>query len=493
VPRVMPRVRCVRCSHKLETTDLDPACNKCGSPVIIAGREGVSVSESDLEGLSPGVWRYRAFLPEIANEDIVTLGEGATPLLQAERLGDELGLDHLLLKDESRNPTGSFLDRGSTVLVSLASRSGVRECACVTTGNLGASLAAYCAKANIRARIRVNPNTDQGKLFQMLAYGAEVEASSSSSFEPDATRRLLAVTAANPYLLEGEKTTGFEMVQELGWKSPDVVVVPVGTGGHLSMIWRSLVEMRLAGLVDKSSCRLLGVRLEEPPARSNAPRGNREAFLRSSQLVELEESEHFFLSEAERSMAESGGAEITTTGSQALAATSLLARTEGIFAEPSSASVVACLGESIRSGQIRKGERVVCVITGAGLKDTKAVSRLARQTRRVALREGLAMRSPTIGETKLVILRLLRRSPGYGYELWLLLRSSRRISTASVYQHLSELEELLLVRRRGFVVTKGRERVVYELTKKGADFLKMMDRLGLPSRNTRRSMDPAPS
>jgi len=481
LPRVVRQVRCVRCSITTDTTALDPSCGECGSPVIFAGRGGVSVSRSDVEGLPPGVWRYRAFLPEIASEDIVTLGEGATPLLQAERLGDEFGLSHLLLKDESRNPTGSFLDRGSTVLISLASRSGVRECACVTTGNLGASLAAYCAKADIGARVRVNPNTDQGKLFQMLAYGAKVEASSSSSSDRDTGPRFLAVTAANPYLLEGEKTTGFEMVQELGWESPDVVVVPVGTGGHLSMIWRSIVEMRAAGLLDQSSCRLLGVRLEGPPPRPNALRGTREAFLRGSQLVELEESEHFFLSEAERSMAESGGAEITTTVNQTLAATGLLARTEGIFAEPSSASVVACLGEAIRSGQIRKGERVVCVITGAGLKDTKAVSRLAKQTRKLALREGLAMRSPTIGETKLAILRLLRRGPSYGYELWLLLGSSRRISTASVYQHLSELEGFLLVRRRGFIIAKGRERVVYDLTKKGADLLRMMDRLGLPT------------
>ena len=486
MPRIT-RVRCVRCSSTSETAALDPSCSRCGSPVIIAGEEGVTVTRSELESMPPGVWRYRSFLPQIANEDIVTLGEGATPLLQAERLGDELGLSHLFLKDESRNPTGSFLDRGSTVLVSLASKSGVRECACITTGNLGASLAAYCAKAGVRAHVRVNPNTDQGKLFQMLAYGAEVEASSSGTFGGETDPRLLTVTAANPYLLEGEKTTGLEIVQELGWKSPDVVVVPVGTGGHLTMIWRSLVHLRAVGLLDQSPCRLLGVRLEEPPPSGvNLSGGNREKIFRSSRLVELGESEGFFLSEAERSMAESGGTEITTTGGQTLAAMGLLARTEGIFAEPSSASVVACLGQAVRSGQIGRGERVVCVITGAGLKDTRAVSRLARQTRKVALREDLAMRSPTIGETKLAILRLLRRGPTYGYELWSLLRSSRRISTASVYQHLSELEGLLLVRRRGFVVAKGRERILYDLTKKGADLLKMMDRLGLPSRRRSR-------
>lgn len=476
----MPRMRCVRCSHAQDSEDLDPRCGRCGSPVVIDDPLTTPVSKARLDDLPPGVWRYRAFLPDVGTEDRVTLGEGATPLLRAERLGEELGLGKLLLKDESRNPTGSFLDRGSTVLVSLAKRKGVQECACVTTGNLGASLAAYCARANLRARVRVNPNTDQGKLFQMVAYGAEIEASASSSLRRGADSRYLAVTAANPYLLEGEKTTGFEMVQELGWRGPDVVVVPVGTGGHLSMIWRSILQMRQAGLLDQSSCRLVGVRLDEGSSRSTAPGGQRPG-ARPSTLVELEESGRFFLSEAEESMKKSGGGEMTTTGAEALSATGLLARTEGIFAEPSSASVVACLSDAVGGGRIGRGETVVCIITGAGLKDTRAVSRLARQTRRVSLREDIAMRSPTVGETKLTILRLLLGRPGYGYELWMRIGSKRRISTASIYQHLGELEGMSFVRRSGSVTSQGRERVVYELTKKGSDLLNMMDRLKVPA------------
>jgi threonine synthase len=470
-------VRCVKCSHAEESAELDPACRKCGSAVIIDGPTGAHINKDRLDDLPPGVWRYRPFMPDIANEDVVTLGEGATPLLHAERLGDELGLRHLLLKDESRNPTGSFLDRGSTVLVSLARREGVKECTCVTTGNLGASLAAYCAKADVKAHVRVNPNTDQGKLFQMLAYGAEIEASTNTS-PARGTGRSLAVTAANPYLLEGEKTTGFEIVHELGWKAPDVIVVPVGTGGHLSMIWRSIVQLREAGLLDRTSCRLLGVRLGGVASRSRRPHARRALESRGSPLAELEESEPFFLDAAESSMAESGGRTVEAGVGETLAATGLLARTEGIFAEPSSASVVASLQGAVRAGLIQRSETVVGVITGAGLKDTKAVSRLAKQTRRVVLREGFATRSPTVGETKLEIRRLLRRKPGYGYEIWLLLGSRRRISTASVYQHLSELEGLSLVRRRGSVVAAGRERVVYDLTKKGADFLRMMGKLG---------------
>lgn len=460
-----------------ESDGLDVSCGRCGSAVVVEDRKAVLASKHQLEDLPPGVWRYRAFLPEIAPEEIVTLGEGATPLLQAERLGKEFGLRHLLLKDESRNPTGSFLDRGSTVLLSLARRNGVQGCTCITTGNLGASLSAYCAKANVKAHVRVNPNTDQGKLFQMLAYGAEIEALAPRPLLASTDRRLLNVTAANPYLLEGEKTTGFELIQELGWEAPDVLVVPVGTGGHLSMIWRSVVQLRESGLLADSQCRLLGVRLEGVSSRAAAPPGRRTPAVRGSPLAELEESEPFFLKEAERSIAQSRGSVVTTTTGESLAATSLLARTEGIFAEPSSASVVAALAGAVRGGQIDKGETVACVITGAGLKDTKAVTRLARQTRRVALREGFATRSPTIGETKLAILRFLQRGPGYGYELWLLLGSERRISTASVYQHLSELETLTLVRRRGSVVAKGRERVVYELTRRGSEFLKMMGKL----------------
>jgi len=308
----------------------------------------------------------------------------------------------------------------------------------------------------------------------MLAYGAEIDGTSPRSRRTDGA--ILHVTAGNPYLLEGEKTTGFELIQELGWSAPDVVVVPVGTGGHLSMIWRSFVELRAERIIDDSGCRLLGARIQEA-ASASPRRTGRGQETRLPSFSELSESEPFFLDEAERSMARSGGGEVTTTAREALAATTLLARTEGIFAEPSSASVIASLAEAVRSGQVDRDEKVVCVVTGAGLKDTRAVVRLARQTRTIALRAGFATRSPTIGETKLAILRLLLRRPRYGYELWLLLGAKRRIATASVYQHLAELEEVSMIRRRGPALFRGRERVLYELTRKGNDFLEMMGRL----------------
>jgi len=473
----MNPLRCVRCSSVMETEDLDASCERCGSAVLVTYRSVPSVTRGQLENLPAGVWRYRAFLPDIASEEIVTLGEGGTPLLRAERLGGELGLSNLLIKDESRNPTGSFMDRGSTVLLSMAKRRRVKECSCVTTGNLGASLAAYCAKADIKASVSIHPNTDQGKLYQMLAYGAEVQLSAPQPVLSSRPGHALAVTAGNPYLLEGEKTTGFELIQELGWKSPDVIVVPMGTGGHLLMIWQAILQLRQAGLVDGSGCRLLGVQARGTHSRGTGVRGQGPNRLRPLPLVELEESEPFFRTKAAEAIADSGGATLTTTSDDILEATGLLAKTEGIFAEPSSASVVAALSEAIGNGYIRRTETVVCVITGAGLKDPKAVSRLAKEARRVRLREPYTSPSPQIGETKFALLRLLQRQPGYGYDLRRQLGPEKSMSTASVYQHLTELENFAMVRRKGTILYKGRERVLYELTRRGSDFLRIAGRL----------------
>lgn len=125
--------------------------------MLLVNPKITDVSRSEIDKLPPGVWRFRMFLPDVPSGRVVTLGEGGTPLLPAKRLGADLGLENLMIKDETMNPTGSFIDRGSTVLVSLAKERGVRSFSCVTTGNLGASLAAYSAKAGIETEIRINP------------------------------------------------------------------------------------------------------------------------------------------------------------------------------------------------------------------------------------------------------------------------------------------------------------------------------------------------
>lgn len=459
----------------MESSSLAPVCKSCGSPTLIFDIEPPEVKRDRLDELPMGVWRYREFLPAIAGEDPVTLGEGGTPLLRAERLGRELGLRNLWIKDESRNPTGSFLDRGSTVLLSLAKTGMVKGCTCATTGNLGASIAAYCAKAGIAAEIRISPNTDQGKLYQMLAFGAKINPSDHQAYGDQS----LDVTAANPFLLAGEKTTGFEIVQELDWKAPDVMIVPVGTGGHLSMIWQSLSEISRAGLSEETACRLYGVQID---GEGPSPSGKRASPRYGFPLAELSESEPFFRSEAERAIEESGGLSLKTASSETIGAMDLLAKVEGIFAEPSAASAVAALGLAVREGHIDRSEKVVCVITGTGLKDTDSVSRLARKTRKGTTKGSFLSPSPKIGETKVELLRLLQRRPSYAYELWQILSERREITTASIYQHLSELESFDLVRKKGSVIAGGRERIPYVLTRRGVDFLRIAGRLEIAER-----------
>ncbi len=401
------------------------------------------------------------------------MGEGGTPLLQAANLGSEVGLGGLLLKDETRNPTGSFIDRGSTVLASLAKERGVETCTCVTTGNLGASIAAYCAKAGIVSEIVIRPGTDRGKLYQMIAYGARVEASrrrgeGGLNLGP----RSVSVSPGNPYLLEGEKTTCFEVVQDLDWEPPDIVVLPVGTGGHLSMFWRAFGELEATGLVDMAETRLVGVRF----SRSAAPAQGLDAEL----FTELEESEPALMGEARRAIEASRGEWVEVSADETIGATALLARTEGIFAEPAAASVVAALSKAKERRLVESGEKVVCVITGAGLKDTRAIARIARAAKQTVVADEYSVGRLQVGATKLRLLRMLSSGASFGYQMWKSISAEAHMTTASVYQHLGELEDLGLVRKAGVARAGGRERVLYELTRKGHDLLKMAGRIERP-------------
>lgn len=469
----MPDFRCVGCSATLRNDSLDPVCTRCGSALVLSDAAVPSPQRESLERLPPGVWRYRAFLPVPRTGDVVTLGEGGTPLLRAARLGAELGLDNLLIKDETRNPTGSFIDRGSTVLTSLAKERGVKSCSCVTTGNLGASIAAYCAKAGIDAEIRIAPSADRGKLYQMIAYGARIETSPKPTPRGRLGDRFISVTAGNPYILEGEKTTCFEIVQDLGWVTPDVILVPVGTGGHLSMFWKALRQLRESGIIGSLGSRLVGVQFKGSASDLGIIRGAVGAGPHEEPFTELEESEPILLEEATRAMRESGGDWVETTVGETIDATGLLARTEGIFAEPAAAAVVASLRVAKSKGLIHSDETVVCVITGAGLKDTKAIARIAKAAKQTVVREDYAVARLQVGATKMQLLQALSSRAYFGYELWKALSSRRKITTASVYQHLGELESLGLARRAGVATVRGRERVLYELTRKGLDFLKM--------------------
>jgi threonine synthase len=300
----------------------------------------------------PLLERYRDALPLGEATPIVTLGEGSTPLIRADRLSRRLGFD-LWLKLEGGNPTGSFKDRGMAVAVSMALEAGARGLVCASTGNTAASAAAYAARAGLEAVI-VHPSgaVARSKLVQVRAVGArllEVEGSFGDAFaaslELAEREGFTVVNSTNPHRLEGQKTAAFELVEQLGGV-PDVLALPYGGGGNTSAYAKGLAEA--AGTLP----RLIAVEAAN----------RRETFASAIRIAEP-----IHRAAVEDAIARSGGAIVTVSDDEIAEAWRSL-REEGFFCEPASAASVA--GAAKQAGL---GERVVCVLTGHGLKDPDAV------------------------------------------------------------------------------------------------------------------------
>jgi threonine synthase len=302
--------------------------------------------------------RYRDCLPYTDTTPVVSLGEGSTPLLPAPRLSERLGVE-LWLKWEGANPTGSFKDRGMTVAVSKALEEGVAAVVCASTGNTAASAATYAARAGIRAVILQPAGAvARGKIAQAQAVGARVlEVQGPFEGALDAARELgdrgthALVNSLNPHRLEGQKTAAFEIVEDLGG-TPDLLALPYGGGGNTRAYALGFDE--------------LGEGL--PPLL--AGEASERAFTMAT-AIRIAKPAHRV--EAEEAVARSGGSVVSLTDEEILAAWRDLAEQEGVFCEPSSAAGLAALARS----RPERGARVVCVVTGHGLKDPDAAARLS--------------------------------------------------------------------------------------------------------------------
>jgi threonine synthase len=324
---------------------------------------------------------YRAHLPVTPETPVVTLREGGTPLILAERLMRRIPGITIFLKYEGQNPTGSFKDRGMTLAISKAAEEGSRAVVCASTGNTSASAAAYAARAGLPCFVVVPAGgVALGKLVQALAHGARV-VPIEGSFD-DALRivregaprfRLTIVNSVNPYRLDGQKTGAFEICDALG-TAPDVLAIPVGNAGNISAYWRGFVEYHRAGRVAArpqmwgfqaagAAPFVLGRPVERPETVASAIRIGRPA---SWDL-------------AWAAVRESGGAFEAVTDEELLAARTLLAQEEGVFVEPSSAAPIAGLLKRSREGRLPEGAVVACILTGHGLKDPDAVLRTERR------------------------------------------------------------------------------------------------------------------
>jgi len=484
---------CVRCEEKYPPRDYHRSCKRCGGPLLLDNHlDEIShkITKTTFKDRGWGVWRYQELLPSIDKDKIISLGEGGTALLACERLARTLGLRELLVKDETTNPTGSFLDRGMTVDISNANELGFRSVNCQpASGNFAASASAYASRAGLNCVIHLPKarieRLDLGKLYQIIAYGANLiaEDERASNEEQNSSNGLsYALSPSNPYFAEGEKTSAYEICEQLGWRTPDRIIVPMGHGEHLSMVWRGINELRCLGLIDEQHVAMTGVQVGDYAGIVDQLHGGKgdetpseKAKTVATDLV-MKNPTHGHL--AVRSIRESKGRGVKVKDAEVLDAMALLARTEGIFAEPAAASTIAGLKKLVDQGYVDKGEEIVCVITGAGLKDPITARRFIKKARaidRIVSRLESRRFTTRLGRTKLEILKTISIRETYGYEIWKMLnqRLGAHTDISSVYQHLSELEKVGLIRRTKVETVLGKpERYYYRLTDKGKSIIK---------------------
>ena len=314
---------------------------------------------------------YRERLPVEDSWTPITLLEGGTPLIRAERLSELTGCT-VHLKVEGLNPTGSFKDRGMTVAVTEALARGQRAVLCASTGNTSASAAAYAARAGITCAVLIpQGKIAMGKLAQAVMHGAKI-LQIDGNFDDclELARKLTAdyptialVNSVNPYRIEGQKTAAFEIVDVLG-TAPDVHALPVGNAGNITAYWKGYTEYHRDGLSDRlprmlgtqaagAAPLVLGEPVKEPETIATAIRIGAPASWNSA--VEAQQ--------------QSGGRFLAATDEEILAAYRLVAASEGVFVEPASAASIAGLLKSVEDGWVAKGSTVVCTLTGNGLKD----------------------------------------------------------------------------------------------------------------------------
>jgi len=379
-------LRCRECGRQFASEALY-VCEWCFGPLEVAYDYDAIARRVDRAEIGRGplsIWRYADLLP--ANPiGAVDLGAGYTPLIRADRLAAELGLGELWLKDDTRNPTGSFKDRVTSVALTRARELGFKVAACVSTGNLANAVAAHAARAGMECYVFVPADLEHTKITTTAAFGARVVALEGNY---DQVNRLCAEIVAEreewafvninlrAYYAEGSKTLAFEIAEQLGWRNPDHVVVPIASGSLLTKIDKGFGELDLVGLVDGDQ----RVRISGAQAAGCSPVA--QAFADGAELptpvVPATIAKSLAIGNpadgeaALQSVRSSGGAISAATDAEILEAIQLLARTEGIFAETAGGVTIACLGKLAHDGVVGRDERVVACITGTGLKTIEA-------------------------------------------------------------------------------------------------------------------------
>ncbi len=328
------------------------------------------------------MWRYRELLPVLEDRNIVSLGEGFTPLLRLNNLGEQVGFARLWLKDEGQNPTGSFKARGMSMAVSKAKELGVTGCVVPTAGNAGVAMAAYCAKANLRATVVMPRHTPKAFLEECYWYGADVHLvdgliNDCAAFAKNlnANGELLDIsTLKEPYRLEGKKTMGYEIAEQMNWTLPDVILYPAGGGTGLIGIWKAFQEMKTLGwlMADVKLPRMVAVQAHNcrPVVdtflgkQTNSQQYNGKPTIANGLAVPRPIGEPQML----QVIQESNGTALSITEDEMLQGLRELGQKEGLFVAPEGAAVWMAAQKLLQAGWLSSDQNLLLLNTGSGQK-----------------------------------------------------------------------------------------------------------------------------
>jgi threonine synthase len=381
-------LECSQCKRQFQAGKVHNLCD-CGGPLLVRYDMELTRRAWNRDRVADGpnsMWRYAPLLPLQNPESIVSLGEGMTPLVRTRRLGARIGADHLWMKDEGLNPTGSFKARGLSCAVSMAVELNIRKLAIPSAGNAASAMAAYAAAAGLEAHIFMPRDVPQSNHIECQAFGARVTL--VDGLISDCARIVNegrvaegwfdVSTLKEPYRIEGKKTMGYELAEQMRWTLPDAIFYPTGGGVGIIGMWKAFDEMEALGWIGKARPKMIAVQAEgcQPVVRAHELGASRSQFWEQAETVASglrvpKPLGDFLILEAVRA---SSGTAIAVSDADLIDAGIQLARDEGLFIAPEGAACVVALEKLIVSGFLKRHERIVIYNTGAGLKYLEAYS-----------------------------------------------------------------------------------------------------------------------
>ncbi|HEV8159251.1 MAG TPA: threonine synthase [Pyrinomonadaceae bacterium] len=377
-------LECANCHANYEARTLQNLCVKCGKPLLVRydlTKAGETLTKDSLKNREDNLWRYREVLPVENAENIVSFGEGWTPLLKAQRLAETLPIKlNLFIKDESQNPTQSFKARGMSAAVSMAKELGATKLAVPSAGNAAGALAAYASRAGLEAHIFMPSDTpranvvecEQTGAFVTLIDGLITDCGAEVAKRKEAEGWFDISTLKEPYRIEGKKTMGYELAEQFDWNLPDVILYPTGGGTGLIGMWKAFDEMEALGWIDSKRPRMVSVQSDGcAPIVRAFHAGERfagefeNAATVASGLRVPKAIGDFLILDA---LHKSGGTAIAVRDEQLILAVKEIGTAEGLFVAPEGAACLPALRMMIEQHSVKETERVVIFNTGAGVK-----------------------------------------------------------------------------------------------------------------------------